>query len=229
MASELISFRLSESRVQALQARRQSGESLNLTAQRVLSEALGLSTDTLTDVDKQTLEQLVEAVVKEHTTQAVNAVNNELTEKLEALEKHLASVRSQLEDQATKAEQWYSKASELEQKVEQLQQSRPAVVEDARAVKPLEDIALGDIGEVESADAGNTLEAHKKSGRKLPGETKKLVEKNLLPGKRVKAKELAKLIEMTEAGVNLCKKTKKLHEWGLELVPDTFPQLFQRI
>lgn len=87
MASELISFRLSESRVQALQARRQSGESLNLTAQRVLSEALGLSTEPLTGVDKQTLEQLVEAVVKEHTAQVVNSVNKELIERLEALEK----------------------------------------------------------------------------------------------------------------------------------------------
>lgn len=87
MASELISFRLSESRVQALQARRQSGESLNLTAQRVLSEALGLSTDALTGVDREILEQLVEAVVKEHTAHAVNSVNKELTERLEALEK----------------------------------------------------------------------------------------------------------------------------------------------
>ncbi len=133
------------------------------------------------------------------------------------------------------------------------------------AVNPLEvaaDMAFKDIGEAESADAGNTLEVnpapaapsnepveetvvekasvtpakiekpvrdHKKSGRKLPGETKKLVEQNLSPGKKVKAKELAKLIEMTESGVNLCKKTKKLHEWGLELVPDSFPQLFRRI
>lgn len=69
----------------------------------------------------------------------------------------------------------------------------------------------------------------KKSGKKLPGATKKLVEEKLLPGQRVTAKELAELIEMTEAGVNFCKKTKKLHEWGVELVPDTFPQLFQRI
>lgn len=87
MASELISFRLSEAKIAALQARQQSGESLNLTAQRVLSEALGMSTEPLTGVDRQALEQLVEAVVKEHTAQAVNSVNRKLTERLEALEK----------------------------------------------------------------------------------------------------------------------------------------------
>ncbi len=87
MASELISFRLGESRVQALQARRQSGESLNLTAQRVLSEALGLSTDTSTGVDRQTLEQMIEAIVEERLTTVNNSVNERLTERLEALEK----------------------------------------------------------------------------------------------------------------------------------------------
>ena len=87
MASELISFRLSESRVQALQARRQSGESLNLTAQRILSEVLGLSTDTLTGVDRQTLEQMIEAIVEKRLTTVNNSVNERLTERLEALEK----------------------------------------------------------------------------------------------------------------------------------------------
>lgn len=90
MASELISFRLSESRVQALQARRQSGESLNLTAQRVLSEVLGLSTDTSTGVDRQTLEQMIEAIVEERLTTVNNSVNERLTERLEALEKQSA-------------------------------------------------------------------------------------------------------------------------------------------
>ena len=45
MASKLISFRISDDAVEALQAQTVGNESLNLVAQRLLSELLGVPTD----------------------------------------------------------------------------------------------------------------------------------------------------------------------------------------
>lgn len=87
MASKLISFRLSDEAVEALQAQVEGGESLNLAAQRLLTEVLGTSTKALTSVDKRTLEQTIEAIVEERTANTVNSVNKELIERLETLEK----------------------------------------------------------------------------------------------------------------------------------------------
>lgn len=99
------------------------------------------------------------------TKEAETLAESQRTE-LEQIRQHRDELRLMLDDQATKAEQWYSKACELEQQIEQLQQSRPAqpldesaaIGEDAIAANPLENMALGKIGEAESADAGNTLE-----------------------------------------------------------------------
>lgn len=88
MASELISFRLGETEIQTLKTLQQSKESRNLTAQRVLREALRASTEALT-VDRQTLKQTIEAIVRERIV-SVNNVSRELVERLEALEKSLA-------------------------------------------------------------------------------------------------------------------------------------------
>ena len=90
MASELISFRLGEAEIEALRALQAPAESINLTAQRILKEALGVSTNTLTGVDRETLEPIVKSIVEELTYHVVNSVNEQLTaqsERLEALEK----------------------------------------------------------------------------------------------------------------------------------------------
>ena len=90
MASELISFRLGEAEIEALRALQAPAESINLTAQRILKEALGVSTATSTGVDRETLEPIVKSIMEELTAHAVNTVNRQLTiqaERLEALEK----------------------------------------------------------------------------------------------------------------------------------------------
>ena len=90
MASELISFRLGEAEIEALRALQAPAESINLTAQRILKEALGVSTATSTGVDRETLEPIVKSIVEELTYHVVNSVNEQLTaqsERLEALEK----------------------------------------------------------------------------------------------------------------------------------------------
>ncbi len=51
MASDLIQFRLSGKALEALQSRQKEGESLNLTAQRVMKEVLGV--DTAVDIDER--------------------------------------------------------------------------------------------------------------------------------------------------------------------------------
>ena len=90
MASELISFRLGEAEIEALRALQAPAESINLTAQRILKEALGVSTATSTGVDRETLEPIVKSIMEELTARAVNSVNEQLTaqaERIEALEK----------------------------------------------------------------------------------------------------------------------------------------------
>jgi hypothetical protein len=52
MASDLIQFRLSGKALEALQARQKEGESLNLAAQRVMKEILGV-VDTAVDIDER--------------------------------------------------------------------------------------------------------------------------------------------------------------------------------
>ena len=96
------------------------------------------------------------------------------------------------------------------------------------ALEPVEETVVENAS-VTPAKIEKPVRSRQKSGKKLPGATKKLVEKNLLPGQKVKAKKLAELIQVTAPGIRHCRDTKKLHEWGLELVPDSDPQLFQRI
>jgi hypothetical protein len=52
MASDLIQFRLSGKALEALQSRQKEGESLNLTAQRVMKEFLGV-VDITVDIDER--------------------------------------------------------------------------------------------------------------------------------------------------------------------------------
>jgi hypothetical protein len=52
MASDLIQFRLSGKALEALQSRQKEGESLNLAAQRVMKEILGV-VDTTVDIDER--------------------------------------------------------------------------------------------------------------------------------------------------------------------------------
>lgn len=57
--SQVISFRFSDSEAEALSARQQPGESLNQAAQRLLKEALGLSTTVdVVDIDSRIAAQL---------------------------------------------------------------------------------------------------------------------------------------------------------------------------
>jgi len=52
MASDLIQFRLSGKALEALQSRQKEGESLNLAAQRVMKEILGV-VDITVDIDER--------------------------------------------------------------------------------------------------------------------------------------------------------------------------------
>jgi predicted transcriptional regulator len=52
MASDLIQFRLSGKALEVLQSKQKEGESLNLTAQRVMKEILGV-VDTTVDIDER--------------------------------------------------------------------------------------------------------------------------------------------------------------------------------
>jgi hypothetical protein len=52
MASDLIQFRLSGKALEVLQSRQKEGESLNLTAQRVMKEFLGVA-DITVDIDER--------------------------------------------------------------------------------------------------------------------------------------------------------------------------------
>jgi hypothetical protein len=52
MASDLIQFRLSGKALEALQSRQKEGESLNLAAQRVMKEILGVVDNTV-DIDER--------------------------------------------------------------------------------------------------------------------------------------------------------------------------------
>lgn len=55
MASQVVSFRFGDDELSRLQAQALKGESLNQTAQRVLREALGVSTgkSTVVDIDQR--------------------------------------------------------------------------------------------------------------------------------------------------------------------------------
>jgi len=88
MASQLISFRLSDAEVEALRSQALPDESDNLVAQRLLRNVLNLSTDSLTSVDRGNLQQLVESIVDDRMSFVVNGVNAKLVEVEEKLEKY---------------------------------------------------------------------------------------------------------------------------------------------
>lgn len=90
MAGKLISFRLSEADVEALHAQGLPEESLNLTAQRVLREALGVSpVDKTVDrtVNRIDLDSRIGAIVESKTANIVTGLNQKLKELEEKLEK----------------------------------------------------------------------------------------------------------------------------------------------
>lgn len=76
---------------------------------------------------------------------------------------------------------------------------------------------------------GTPKQIAKKLGKKLPGVTKILVETKLLPGQRVTTKALAEIIDVTPQGIRSCRNAGKLGEWKLKLVPESKPELFERI
>lgn len=80
MASQLISFRLSDAEIEALQAQSESDESLNLTAQRILRVALGLSTFVDNSVNSLSLDERIESIVEEKMAHIVNGLNGKLQE-----------------------------------------------------------------------------------------------------------------------------------------------------
>ncbi len=77
MASQLISFRLTEPEIEALQDYLEGDESLNLTAQRLLRNALGLSTD-VDSVNSMSLDDRIESIIEEKMTHVVNGLNAKL-------------------------------------------------------------------------------------------------------------------------------------------------------
>lgn len=77
MASQLISFRLTEPEIEALQDYSDGDESLNLTAQRLLRNALGLSTD-VDSVNSMSLDDRIESIIEKKMTHVVNALNTKL-------------------------------------------------------------------------------------------------------------------------------------------------------
>lgn len=101
MPAELISFRLPDEAIEALRVQRKPGESLNLTAQRVVLAALGF-TDVNQAVNRNGFDSVVDSIVnserfsellEEKLASVVNSVNGLLTEhgkRLENLEKPIA-------------------------------------------------------------------------------------------------------------------------------------------
>lgn len=80
MASQLISFRLSDAEIEALHAQSDPDESLNLTAQRILRIALGLSTSVDNTVNSLSLDERIESIVEEKMAHIVNGLNGKLQE-----------------------------------------------------------------------------------------------------------------------------------------------------
>lgn len=80
MASQLISFRLSDVEIEALQAHSELDESLNLTAQRLLRNALGLSTSVDNSVNSLSLDERIESIVEEKMAHIVSGLNGKLSE-----------------------------------------------------------------------------------------------------------------------------------------------------
>jgi hypothetical protein len=65
MASHLISFRINDAELEALKQLAEGNESANLVAQRLLKERLGLSTEALTQVSTERVEEVIEQVVSD--------------------------------------------------------------------------------------------------------------------------------------------------------------------
>jgi hypothetical protein len=68
-----------------------------------------------------------------------------------------------------------------------------------------------------------------KPGKQPPEEIRKIVEANLALGQRVSKKELADLIGKTSEAVRQRRDTGRLPEWGIQLVPGSRPEEFERI
>ncbi len=84
MASHLISFRVNDAELEALTSLAEGDESASLVAQRLLKERVGVSTESLTDLSTERLDQL-RAQIKA-----------ELVEELEGLQGNLKSLEDSL-------------------------------------------------------------------------------------------------------------------------------------
>lgn len=108
MASKLVSFRLSDEAIEALTAYALPDESINLTAQRVLLDALGLSTAD-NSVDKQVssiVDSFVDRVVNsemfsDRVQEKLNFVVSSLNGKIQQYEQKLEAMEKQLIEQVT--------------------------------------------------------------------------------------------------------------------------------
>lgn len=108
MASKLVSFRLSDEAIEALTAYALPDESINLTAQRVLLDALGLSTAD-NSVDKQVssvVNSFVDRVVNsemfsDRVQEKLDFVVSSLNGKIQEYEQKLEALEKQLTNQAT--------------------------------------------------------------------------------------------------------------------------------
>lgn len=109
MASRLISFRLSDEAIEALSAFTLPNESINLVAQRVLLDALGLSTvDNSVDKSISIVDSLVDRVVdselfSDRLQEKLEFVVNGLNGKLQEYEQKLESLEEKLTKPASKA------------------------------------------------------------------------------------------------------------------------------
>ena len=98
MASELIQFRLSGAALEELQAKQQEGESLNLAAQRLMRDLLGI-VDKPVDIDERIdaklenaiapLQNQIEELKGTNVYNSIQVVIESLTSRMEQLEQRL--------------------------------------------------------------------------------------------------------------------------------------------
>jgi hypothetical protein len=94
MSSQVISYRLSTDEVLALRQKALSGESDNQTAQRLMREVLGLSTEVSTQ-STLTLDERIESIVEDRLSSFAanqNDLLSRLQERLQELEAQIASL-----------------------------------------------------------------------------------------------------------------------------------------
>lgn len=108
MASELLSFRLSGSELEWLKSQQEEGETLNLTAKRVLLGLMNRTVDTpvyttvdtpvYTSVDTQTIKEEIKAEILETINQLIEPIKEALIEDREKLERLANTVNDLVEN-----------------------------------------------------------------------------------------------------------------------------------